>query len=63
MREDQVVAALAAGRATVQAIAESIYDDLDPALLPAARENVRAHLAKLKDEGRAVDDDGRWRVR
>jgi glyoxylase-like metal-dependent hydrolase (beta-lactamase superfamily II) len=63
MREDQVVAALAAGRATVQAIAESIYDDLDPALLPAAHENVRAHLAKLKDEGRAVDDDGRWRVR
>lgn len=63
MREEQVVAAVAAGRDTVQTIAESIYDDLDPALLPAARENVRAHLAKLKAEGRAVDDDDRWRLR
>jgi glyoxylase-like metal-dependent hydrolase (beta-lactamase superfamily II) len=62
MREQQVVVALVAGHRTVPAIAESIYDDLDSALVPAARENVRAHLEKLKHEGRAVDDDGRWRV-
>ena len=60
MRERQVVAALQAGHATVQAIAESIYDGLDPALMPAARENVRAHLDKLKAEGRAIDEAGRW---
>ena len=48
----------AAGHETVQAIAESIYDGLDPALLPAARENVRAHLEKLKAEGHAQMDDG-----
>jgi glyoxylase-like metal-dependent hydrolase (beta-lactamase superfamily II) len=59
-REDQVMAALRAGRDTVQRIAESIYDGLAPALLPAARENVRAHLEKLKAEGRATDEDGRW---
>ena len=47
-RERQVIAALAAGRATVQAIAESIYDGLAPALMPAAHENVRAHLEKLQ---------------
>jgi glyoxylase-like metal-dependent hydrolase (beta-lactamase superfamily II) len=60
-RERQVIAAVARGDATVQAIAESIYDGLDPALMPAARENVRAHLEKLKTDGVAVtDDSGRW---
>jgi glyoxylase-like metal-dependent hydrolase (beta-lactamase superfamily II) len=60
MRERQVIEALAAGRATVQAIADSIYDGLNPALMPAARENVQAHLEKLKDDGRAVEDNGTW---
>jgi glyoxylase-like metal-dependent hydrolase (beta-lactamase superfamily II) len=61
-RERQVIAALAAGRATVQAIAESIYDGLDPALMPAARENVRAHLERLKTDGVAGDDNDDWRL-
>ena len=61
-RERQVIAALRAGHATVQAIAESIYDGLSPALVPAAQENVRAHLEKLKAEGRAADEQGRWRL-
>ena len=52
--------ALRGGHATVQAIAESIYDGLAPALMPAAQENVRAHLEKLKQDGRASDQDGRW---
>jgi glyoxylase-like metal-dependent hydrolase (beta-lactamase superfamily II) len=60
MRERQVAAALADGHTSVQAIAKSIYDDLDPALLPAAWENVRAHLEKLKSDGRAIDIDGIW---
>jgi glyoxylase-like metal-dependent hydrolase (beta-lactamase superfamily II) len=59
-REEQVISALRGGRDTVQRIAESIYDGLAPALLPAARENVRAHLEKLKAEGRATDERGRW---
>jgi glyoxylase-like metal-dependent hydrolase (beta-lactamase superfamily II) len=60
MRERQVIEALAAGRRTVEAIADSIYDGLNPALVPAARENVQAHLEKLKDDGRAVEDNGIW---
>jgi glyoxylase-like metal-dependent hydrolase (beta-lactamase superfamily II) len=59
-RERQVLAAVAAGHATVQAIAESIYDGLASALMPAAQENVRAHLEKLKRDGRATDANGRW---
>jgi glyoxylase-like metal-dependent hydrolase (beta-lactamase superfamily II) len=61
-RERQVVAALAAGHTTVPAIAESIYDGLSPALMPAAQENVRAHLEKLRAEGRVSHDEGgEWR--
>jgi len=62
MRETQVVAALAAGRDRVPAIVESIYDGLSPALVPAAAENVHAHLEKLRREGRATELDGRWTI-
>jgi glyoxylase-like metal-dependent hydrolase (beta-lactamase superfamily II) len=62
MRERQVVAAVAAGHDTVPAIAKSIYDDLNPALMPAAHENVRAHLEKLRRERRAFEENGRWRL-
>ena len=60
MRERQVITALADGRASVPEIVESIYDGLDEALRSAAGETVRAHLEKLKAEGRARDEDGRW---
>jgi len=60
-RERQVVAAIEAGHRTVEAIAESIYHGLEPRLMPAARENVRAHLAKLAADGLAADRDG-WRM-
>ena len=62
MRERQVVEALRSGHADVEAIAESIYHALDPALMPAARENVRAHLEKLQSDGRASGHDGRWQL-
>lgn len=61
MREQQVLDALRAGRTSVQAIAESIYDGLDPALLPAAHENVRAHLEKLEAQGLVIHEADRWR--
>jgi glyoxylase-like metal-dependent hydrolase (beta-lactamase superfamily II) len=61
LREQQVMDALHAGRRSVQEIAESIYDGLDPALMPAACENVRAHLEKLKAQGLVIDEADRWR--
>jgi len=60
-RERQVIAALEAGHSSVEAIAESIYDGLEPRLMSAARENVRAHLDKLAADGLAADADG-WRL-
>jgi glyoxylase-like metal-dependent hydrolase (beta-lactamase superfamily II) len=61
-REKQVIDALHAGRSTVETIAESIYHGLDPALMPAARENVRAHLAKLVGDRVAVVNGSRWQL-
>jgi len=62
MRERQVIEALTFGRETVESIAESIYHGIDPVLMPAALENVRAHLEKLKTEGRAFEEDAVWKV-
>ena len=59
-RETQVLERLAAGRDTVESLAESIYDGLSPALMPAARETVRAHLEKLREDGRAFEENTRW---
>lgn len=61
-REAQIEQAVIGGDQTVHQITDSIYDGLGPALVPLARESVRAHLEKLKTDGRvACDDDDRWR--
>lgn len=52
-REEQIVAALAAGAGTVGAVVEDVYADVDPALHPLAAHSVAAHLNKLVAEGRA----------
>jgi glyoxylase-like metal-dependent hydrolase (beta-lactamase superfamily II) len=62
VREQQVIRALRAGHSTVPAVAESIYDGLVPALMTAARMNVRAHLEKLKIDGLAFDEGEQWKL-
>jgi glyoxylase-like metal-dependent hydrolase (beta-lactamase superfamily II) len=59
-REEQVLAALAAGHDTVEAITARIYVDLKPALVPMARESVLAHLVKLEGEGAARHTGPSW---
>lgn len=59
-REQQVLAALAAGAATIEVMVAAIYPELAPALRGHAGRNVRAHLLKLEDEGRASERDDRW---
>ncbi len=53
-RERQILAALGDGPADAESLARRIYADLDPALLPAARRNVLAHLLALVEEGGAA---------
>ena len=51
-RRLQVLDALEAGPADASRLARTIYTELDPALLPAARRNVLATLLWLMEEGR-----------
>lgn len=62
-REEQVLAALADGLATVDAITSRIYVDLKPALLPMARESVLAHLVKLEGESKVRGAGALWVLR
>ena len=62
-REEQVMAALAEGLQTVEAITARIYSNLSPALLPMARESVLAHLVKLKGDGSARSAGTVWVLR
>jgi len=55
-REAEVLAALAAGDRTPAEVVARVYAAVDPGLHPAAELSVRAHLAKLAREGRAVAD-------
>ena len=60
LREDQFVAQLAGGPRTVDELRRAVYPDVPDALAWAADNNVRAHLMKLEDEGRASAEAERW---
>lgn len=62
-RERQILAAVGSGDATAAEVVARLYADVDPALHPAAEQSVRAHLAKLVDEGRLRVEGRRHRVR
>jgi glyoxylase-like metal-dependent hydrolase (beta-lactamase superfamily II) len=53
-REREILEVLAGGAATPAEIVAVVYREVDPGLHPAAERSVRAHLAKLLDEGRVV---------
>ena len=63
-REAKVIAALAArGRATVDELLPSVYDDVPVALHGWARHSLLAHAIKLVEEGRAISSDGTYEWR
>jgi glyoxylase-like metal-dependent hydrolase (beta-lactamase superfamily II) len=53
-REQQVLAAIETGANTVMEIVRTVYSDVDPALHSLAAMSVRAHTAKLVDDGLVV---------
>jgi glyoxylase-like metal-dependent hydrolase (beta-lactamase superfamily II) len=59
-RERQVLDALQRGSTTSEEIVARIYEDLPGELVAAAVESVRAHLMKLRNEGRVIEHDGCW---
>ena len=58
MREAQIMAALAEAPGTAAGLAERIYTDVAPHLLPAAARNVLAHLVDLTGRGQALAPEG-----
>jgi glyoxylase-like metal-dependent hydrolase (beta-lactamase superfamily II) len=53
MREQQILQAMLDGARTVEDIVRRVYPALPESLSSAAADSVRAHLAKLRDEGRS----------
>jgi glyoxylase-like metal-dependent hydrolase (beta-lactamase superfamily II) len=63
-RERKVVAAFGARNpATLDDLLPLVYDDVSPGIYPVARRSLHAHLLKLKQDGRAVEEGGRWMLR
>ena len=52
-REQQILKAILDGARTVEEIVRRVYPALPASLSDAAADSVRAHLVKLRDEGRA----------
>lgn len=48
--------------ATLDDLLPLVYDDVPPRIHPVARRSLHAHLLKLRDEGRAVEDGDSWRL-
>jgi hypothetical protein len=63
-REAKVIEALAAhATATADALLPVVYDDVPTRLHPMAMRSLTAHLQKLRADGRAAEQDGRWSLR
>ncbi|HWG90638.1 MAG TPA: MBL fold metallo-hydrolase, partial [Candidatus Thermoplasmatota archaeon] len=60
MREGKVLHAVQSGHRTVDAMLPVAYDDTDPSLYGLALQSLRAHLAKLEDEGRVAQKNGTY---
>ncbi len=60
MREASILRCLEAGSAAEPALVAAVYAGLAPHLVPAATQNLLAHLFKLQAEGRAFCHDGIW---
>jgi ribonuclease/clavin/mitogillin len=66
MREAKAFAALPAeidGGRTLEELVAIAYDDTPFLMWPVARLSLASHLAKLEEEGRAIERDGLWAQR
>ena len=61
-RERQILACIREGLPTIPQMVARMYADVDKRLHPAASRSVLAHLIQLEQEGRVVNDGGRYRL-
>lgn len=59
-REVEILHQIAQSPETIPSIATTLYRKSDPHLAMAAERNVAAHLQKLRNEGLAALEDGKW---
>jgi glyoxylase-like metal-dependent hydrolase (beta-lactamase superfamily II) len=59
-REAKVIAALSSEPRTVEELVPPSYPEVQPQIWPLAARSLLAHLYKLKNEGRARENEGRW---
>ena len=60
-REAKVVEALKKlGTVSIETLTPVVYDDVDPVMHAWAAMSLHAHLLKLRDDGRAREQDARW---
>lgn len=59
-REAEILAAVRSGCASVEAVVDTVYSEVDPALHPLAANSVGAHLRKLLDDGLVMLDGELW---
>jgi glyoxylase-like metal-dependent hydrolase (beta-lactamase superfamily II) len=60
-REAKVVEALKRlGTVSIETLTPVVYDDVDPVMHSWAAMSLHAHLLKLRDDGRAREQDARW---
>lgn len=62
-RRAAILAALSGGPLTPPELVMRVYTGLDPRLVDAAAESVRAHLIELAESGLVSEDQGVWRRR
>lgn len=59
-RDEQILAALARGPATLPGIVALVYPPMPALIAGAAQDTVLAHLVKLQAEGRVISRQGQW---
>ena len=62
MREEQIRAALGRRAQAVTELVDQLYPQIEPRLRAAAAQQVLAHLHHMQARGKAVPEDGVWRL-
>ncbi|MEX2279447.1 MAG: MBL fold metallo-hydrolase [Acidimicrobiia bacterium] len=61
-REEEILAAVRGGMATVSDVVEMVYREVDSSLHPLAERSVRAHLRKLSEEAKVGFEESSGRI-
>lgn len=61
-REQKVLEKLGPETQALAQLTPLVYDDVNPALHPVAQYSLQAHLIKLQEDGKVIEESGSWRL-